>query len=97
MLTTYEPASQAAEFLITGADAAVHHCTFRAGKLARQRADPVGVDSGDARDPLRCPLGGHLAHAVQPVEVRLEVPHRDQIVGEQRLHHGQQQRRRPPA
>src|SRR6185503_17715184 len=43
MLTTYEPASQAAEFLITGADAAVHHCTFRAGKLARQRADPVGV------------------------------------------------------
>jgi len=63
----------------------------RASVRIRSASIPV------TRDPLRCPLGGHLAHAVQPVEVRLEVPHRDQIVGEQRLHHGQQQRRRPPA
>ncbi len=53
----------------------------------------VGSDAGDRGDALRRPLGGHLAHPVYAVEVRFDVAELDQVLGEQRVHDGEQQRR----
>src|SRR6478736_5164878 len=48
-----EPASQAAELLVAGADPAVHHRARRGCQLTGQPADALGVDGGDRGHPFR--------------------------------------------
>ena len=88
-----EPAGQAAEFLVARTDPAVHHGALGAHEFAGQRSDALRVDAGDAGDPLRGPVRGHLPQTVEPVDVGGQLAEGDQILVEQRVGDGQQQRR----
>ena len=63
-----QPARERAELLVAQADAAVDDGALGRREVAGERADAVGVDAGDRRDPLRRPVGDERLDLVDAVE-----------------------------